>query len=223
MLLTDLPTVLRRAGLNVVEVDGWRTRGHGQFAAVETIVCHHTAGPASGLMPSLRVVTHGRSDLPGPLCNLGLGRDGTVYVVAAGYAFHAGTVLHGTYANDHSIGIEAEATGVTSWPEVQMKAYARLCAALCEHYGIPVSRVLGHKEVAAPLGRKIDPNFDMASFRRRVELAKPDPEITHGPLIDHALEDLTTARRATKNTRRRRILRKAKQLLATLPSWPKRG
>jgi hypothetical protein len=166
--LTDLADVARSAGLKVVEVDGWRTRGHGRFVAVDTIVCHHTAGPKLGNMPSLGVVTRGRADLAGPLCNYGLARDGTVYVVAAGYAWHAGQVRQHTYGNAYAIGIEAEGTGRDSWPSVQMDAYARLCAALCAHYGVPVGRVLGHKEVCAPVGRKSDPNFDMGAFRARV-------------------------------------------------------
>lgn len=180
MLLTDLATVVGRSGLKVVEQPGWKSRGHGSFQAVDAIVCHHTAGPASGNMPSLGVVTKGRAGLAGPLCNLGLGRDGTVYVVAAGYAWHAGDVLQGWQSNDHAIGIEAEATGTGKWPKVQMDAYAVLCAALCDHYDIPVARVLGHKEVCRPRGRKIDPNFDMSDLRAAVRAIdttpKPAPE-----------------------------------------------
>lgn len=168
MMLTDLADICRAAGLATREVDGWRTRGHGEMRQPETVVCHHTAGPASGNMPSLNVLIHGRTDLPGPLCHLGLGRDGTVYVVAAGLAYHAGTVRETTMGNAYAIGIEAEATGVDPWPEIQLEAYAQLCRALCDAYGIPVIRVLGHKEVCSPVGRKTDPNFDMAAFRRQI-------------------------------------------------------
>lgn len=171
MMLTDLADACRKGGLDVREVDGWRTRGHGGFAAVETVVCHHTAGPATGNVPSLGVVVHGRPGLTGPLCNLALARDGTVHVVAAGCAWHAGDVRSPSFANDHAVGIEAEATGTGTWPTTQMDAYARLCAALVARYGIPVSRVLGHKEVCAPPGRKVDPNFDMDAFRARVRAA----------------------------------------------------
>lgn len=169
--LTDLAQTVRTTGLKVDEVNGWRTRGHAPFTRVESVVCHHTAGPATGNMPSLNVVTHGRAGLAGPLCNLGLGRDGTVYVVAAGVAWHAGATRQSWQSNYRSIGIEAEATGVTTWPAVQMDAYARLCKALCDHYKIPVARVLGHKEVCTPPGRKIDPNFDMGAFRARIRNA----------------------------------------------------
>lgn len=168
MMLTNLADVLRAAGLKVEEVAGWKTRGHGQMTAVETIVCHHTAGPAKGNYPSLGTVRDGRTGLAGPLAQLGLGRDGTVYVIAAGVCYHAGAVFEKYEDNWHAIGIEAEATGTDPWPSVQYAAYAKLCAVLRKQYGIPNGRVLGHKEVAKPKGRKPDPNFDMDAFRATV-------------------------------------------------------
>ncbi len=41
-------------------------------------------------MPSLGVIRDGRPGLKGPLSQLGLGRDGAYYVIAAGRAQHAG-------------------------------------------------------------------------------------------------------------------------------------
>lgn len=171
MMLTDLADACRKSGLPVEEVDGWRTRGHGELFAVNGIVCHHTATPkgAAGNYPTLRIVRDGRVGLPGPLSQLGLGRDGTVYVIAAGVAYHAGDTFYPRQDNWHTIGIEAEHDGVSPWPPVQLSAYVRLVAALAEHYGVPLSNVQGHKEVAEPLGRKIDPNFDMTEFRARVK------------------------------------------------------
>lgn len=198
--LGDLADACRKSGLKVVEVKGWTVRGHAPFTHVETIVCHHTAGPASGNMPSLEVVKSGRPGLTGPLCNLALGRDGTVYVVAAGVAYHAGAVSSKAYDNWHAIGIEAEATGTSAWPEVQMDAYARLCAALCAHYGIEVSRVLGHKEVASPRGRKVDPNFDCDVFRKRVIVAahtRKEPQMT--PALQFKADLLAACRKAKAN------------------------
>jgi hypothetical protein len=176
MLLTDLADACRKSGLPVVEVDGWATRGHGEFLGVNSIVLHHTATPKSyaGDYPSLRVVRDGRSDLPGPLSQLGLGRNGTVYVIAAGVAWHAGATFYPRQDNWHAIGIEAEHDGISPWPLIQHAAYVRLVAALVEHYGIALSNVQGHKEVAKPLGRKIDPNFDMTDFRRRVRNIRID-------------------------------------------------
>lgn len=168
MMLTNLASVLRAGGLKVTEVAGWKTRGHGQMTAVEAIVCHHTAGPKTGNYPSLAVVRDGRTGLAGPLSQLGLGRDGTVYVIAAGVCYHAGATFYTWQNNWHAIGIEAEATGTDDWPPVQYQAYVKLCAVLRRAYDVPNARVLGHKEVAKPLGRKPDPNFNMDIFRRKV-------------------------------------------------------
>lgn len=181
MFATDLADVARHAGLHVVEVEGWQSRGHGPLDDVTGVVCHHTAGPSAaakpGDFPSLKTVRDGRTGLSGPLCNLGLGRSGTVYVVAAGLAYHAGAVrvARPPYGNSHMLGIEAENDGVgEAWPQAQMDAYARLCAALAVRYGFGLGRVLAHKEVCWPAGRKTDPDFDMGALRRAV-----DAEITH--------------------------------------------
>ena len=88
--LTWLPQVLLDAGLKVAEQPGWRTRGRGDVGPTKGVICHHTAGAKTGNMPSLGVVTNGRPDLPGPLAQLCLGRDGTYFVVAAGRCNHAG-------------------------------------------------------------------------------------------------------------------------------------
>lgn len=172
VMLYDLGIACRKSGLRVLEVAGWQSRGHGQMAGVRTIVCHHTAGPATGDAPSLGFIRDRG------LAQLVLGRTGTVYVVAAGLCWHAGVVHHPDMGNRWSIGIEAEATGRDVWPEVQYDAYVRLCAALVEHYRLGVNRVMGHKEVARPTGRKIDPNFDMAAFRAAVTAALEDDMFT---------------------------------------------
>jgi len=174
--LTWLPEILEDAGLKVAEQPGWRTRGRGDVGAIRGVMCHHTGGPLTGIMPSLGIVTNGRSDLPGPLAQLCLGRDGTFFVVAAGRANHAGAGnWQGiTTGNSSFIGIEAENTGHTSgpqadpWPDVQLDAYRRGIAAILKKIGANVSMCCGHKEYALPPGRKVDPTFDMDEFRRQV-------------------------------------------------------
>jgi len=170
--LTWMANVLRDAGLKVVEQPGWTSRGHGDFGTPKGVLCHHTAGPAKGNMPSLAVITTGRSDLAGPLANLGLGRDGTFYCIAAGKAWHAGKGLYKGVSdgNGQLIGIEAENTGLKTdpWPKVQMDAYAKGCAALLRHIGAPASMCAGHLEYALPKGRKSDPSFPMIKFRAAV-------------------------------------------------------
>jgi len=174
--LTWLPEILEDTGLKVAGQPGWRTRGRGDVGPIRGVICHHTAGPLTGIMPSLGIVTNGRSDLPGPLAQLCLGRDGTFFVVAAGRANHAGVGnWQGiTTGNASFIGIEAENTGHTSgpkadpWPEVQLDAYRRGVAAILKKIGANVIMCCGHKEYALPQGRKPDPTFDMDEFRRQV-------------------------------------------------------
>ncbi|GAA1645744.1 hypothetical protein GCM10009700_35180 [Brevibacterium sanguinis] len=173
MWLTALASIARKTGYPVVERPGWKTRGRGPMSGAKSVICHHTAGGAKGNYPSLGVVQNGRPGLPGPLAHYGLGRDGTIYVIAAGRANHAGVVDSTSHSNSYAIGIEAENTGRgEKWSDRQMDAYAKLCRALCDHYKIPISQVQGHKEVARPRGRKPDPSFDMNKFRNMVRARK---------------------------------------------------
>lgn len=174
--LTWLPGVLQARGIDVVEYRGWETRGHGDIGDIQGVLCHHTCGPLHGDLSDIGVLVDGRSDLAGPLCNIGLGRSGRVTMVAAGKGYHAGKGYWQGIAdgNAHMIGIEAENTGETTgpradtWPEAQMVAYAKVCAAICDYAKIRSVMVAGHKEYALPRGRKDDPNFDMIAFRARV-------------------------------------------------------
>ena len=174
--LTWLADTLRGAGLRVREQANWQTRGDDFVFSPAGVVCHHTAGPPHGNMPSLDTVVQGRSDLPGPLSQLCLGRDGTCYVVASGRANHAGPGMWMgvTSGNGRFIGIEAENTGEISgshgepWPAVQMEAYRRGVTALLSRLGVPSYMCCGHKEYALPVGRKPDPTFEMHLFRLNV-------------------------------------------------------
>jgi hypothetical protein len=172
--LTWLPDVLKGAGLKVSAVDGWQFRGRADVGEIVGVICHHTGTTVrrDQNMPTLRTLIDGRSDLTGPLAQLGLGRDGTYYVIAAGRANHAGAgSWQGvTTGNSSFIGIEAENSGEADdpWPDVQMDAYRRGAAAILKHVGRDAEFCAGHKEYALPHGRKDDPSFDMAIFRSGV-------------------------------------------------------
>lgn len=178
--LTDLADILRGAGLDVVEVDGWTKRGwkggttpDGGLLGLTGGLVHHTATSAAapGDYPSLRIVRDGRSDVPGPLAQLGLGRSGTWYVIAAGRANHSGAVDDPRWANPRCLGVEAEHPGDgTPWPPAQYASYVAGCRALAAHYGVTFAALTwrGHKEAAIPYGRKIDPRFSMPQFRADV-------------------------------------------------------
>lgn len=174
MWLTDLADACRASGLRVVEEPAWRTRGHGPMTAVRGLMWHHTAGPRSGNMPSLTVLRDGRPGLEGPLSQLGLARDGTVHVIAAGKAYHAGSgEWPGLTGNSDCIGIEAESVGDgTDWTPQQRDAMPRLSKALCARYRVPTTRVIAHREWAPT--RKIDPaGIDMRALRAAT--AAPTP------------------------------------------------
>lgn len=185
--LTWLPEVLRAAGLKVATEPGWENRGRGDVGNIFGVICHHTAGSKNGNLPSLGTLKNGRKAspgqdaLPGPLAQLGLGRDGTFVVIAAGRAIHAGKgSFKGVSGNARFIGIEAENTGTPSdqpWPDVQLDAYQRGVAAILKHLQKDETFCCGHKEFAP--GRKPDPSFDMNGFRARVRTIlrgeAPDP------------------------------------------------
>ena len=179
--LTWLPQVLEDAGLKVAETLGWRTRGRAEMDDIRGVICHHTATPQSlvGNMPTLNLLVSGRAAglgapaLQGPLAQLGLGRDGTFYVVAAGRANHAGAGRWEGLVNLGNacfIGIEAENSGAADddWPAVQLDAYHRGVAAILKKIGAGANMCCGHKEYAEPPGRKVDPSFDMPAFRSEV-------------------------------------------------------
>src|SRR5882724_1045564 len=115
--LTWLPDVLKGPGLKISLVPGWQTRGLGDVGQIVGVMCHHTGvnNPKRLNIPSLHSLRDGRkaepnlSALPGPLAQLGLARDGTYFVIAAGKAIHAGPgVFKDFTGNSRFIGIEAE-------------------------------------------------------------------------------------------------------------------
>jgi hypothetical protein len=214
---------LKAAGLKVAEVDGWQERGHGDVGTVQGVICHHTAGPKSGNMPSLGTVRDGRPDLPGPLSQLGLGRDGTFYIIAAGKCSHAGegewrSIKTG---NMSFIGIEAENTGSPNdfpWPSVQIDAYQRGVAAILKHINQSSDFCCGHKEYAHPLGRKKDPTFDMDAFRFAVaSLMQPGaaaPVLI--PAVEHT-NDVIIARRTLRRGAEGALVRTLQVRLGVTP------
>jgi len=172
--LTWLADVARSSGLPVVETAGWKARGHAEYIECRGVVAHHTGSSGTGNYPSLNTIISGRPDLSGPLAAYGLGRDGTVYVIAAGVCWHAGDGIEwggwlpANEGNWYSLGIEAESIGTRDdWTPAQRDAYPRLVAAILHYLGQPASRLAGHKEFST--AGKIDPAYwDMNQFRAQV-------------------------------------------------------
>lgn len=157
---TGIATRLRKAGLEVREVDGWKTRGRPGTFAPKGGVNHHTAGHPSKTSPapSLGIVTVGRPDLIGPLCNVLFGLDKTFYVVAAGIANHAGlpdvSPFHGMTGNSSAYGIEVEHDGLHPLGDKRVALLATAWAAIFRGKNIPASQLFQHWEWAP--SRKID-------------------------------------------------------------------
>lgn len=172
-----LPELLRAFGVQVEEFSGWRNRGHGDFFEIWGVMAHHTAGantPAS-------LIAYGHAGLRGLLSQIHLAKNGVATITGAGIAYHAG---RGSWpgvptnnGNSVLVGVEAvnAGNGVDPWPEAQLNAYYRICAAICWYLGHSSLRTVAHKEYAKIQG-KIDPHpLDMAQFRARVQFYIDNP------------------------------------------------
>ena len=148
------------AGHPVLFVPHWEDLGHGVLD-VQGGVNHHTAGPRSGATTSLRVVTFGRTGLPGPVANTYSSRPwnrepAKFYMVAARMAYHAGLGgWRGLYGNSSVAGHEAENDGVGEpWTDEHLDLIRVKDVAQCDVFGFPPELIPEHYEWAPT--RKID-------------------------------------------------------------------
>ena len=194
--LTDLADACRKSGLEVVEIAGWQKRGRPSYTGgfnPRGILVHHTgSNPPDSTAYVEWMARTGRGDLPAPLCQIALGRDGTVYVSAAGRANHAGDAkasgpIPAGDGNELYIGIEALNNGTEGWSTTQHAAYVRLCRALVDHYGWTPEHVRAHKETSH--SGKWDPGeLDMTKFRRAITAATTQEDDM--PLSDEDLDKI---------------------------------
>ena len=206
---TGVVEAFRDHGLTLGFCPGWETRGSSLFWPQGAVV-HHDAIPTRWTTPPGLLIS-GRPDLAGPLCNTALGADGTVWMVAAGRANHAGTgSWRGLVGNSTVWGTEAQNAGTGSqvWPDAQIAAYVALHAALVEFYGWPAGAemVCRHAEWTS---RKIDPagpwedghrwEFDASHFRALIAQGEPDMPLNDadlfsiGVIVKRSLDDADVA------------------------------
>lgn len=166
-----LADVLRAAGLEVREIEGWRTRGHGDFGEIWGVMLHHTGDQS------------GRGDNPGYIARhpalglasqLHLNRAGVWTICGVGIANHAGVGAYpGIPANNGNrvlIGVEAENSGTEGWAPAQYDSYMRGVAAILRRLGRNSTRAIGHKEYAGAAQGKWDPGgMDMAKARADIQ------------------------------------------------------
>ena len=151
-----LADALRAEGCKVKEVDGWENRGRPSSSGgfdPKGSKWHHTATTASyaNPNPTLNMCISGRSDLPGPLCQVLIGYDGVCWVIAAGRANHAGESKgFGPYyagdGNAQAFGWEIDYNGTQPMSPEQKDAAARASAAVAKKKGNDESWVVTHKE-----------------------------------------------------------------------------
>lgn len=192
MTPTELLAQLHRWGVPYHQTKGWRTRRRpastGGFGPVHGACAHHTAtrrllavgkkrDPAArrrSVRAVRRILIQGRPDLPGPLCQLDVTRGGSVGLIAAGRANHAGSIRPDVRdrliadlppqrppsggetvdGNTLCYGIENHNDGVGErYPAMQLLSLVLTNAAICDWHGWSENSVPQHRELTA---RKVD-------------------------------------------------------------------
>jgi hypothetical protein len=166
--ITWVPDVLRRAGLQVVEVDGWRARGLSETRTFDPrfLVWHHDAS-SPGDSPGVPAFMVRNYETAG--AQLWVDRAGRWHIIASGRAAHAGTVLPGMPTNETSIGVETDHTTGEAWPDVQLVSLRVGTAAILSVLGVGAIGLHFHKTICSPPGRKVDPaGLNLDDERRAV-------------------------------------------------------
>ena len=171
----DLVEFLKGAGLNVVEYDGWSTRG-GSWSGGHPagLMIHHTAPPVPYPVANLAGVADGRIK-----CNVNIKPDGSVVLVAyracnyssgqgssvvlaaarAGNPPSANAAARGLHddmgLNSYYVNIEVDHWGDgRPIPDVQHDALAIAARVTAAHYDLSAYNTVSHAESTA---RKVDP------------------------------------------------------------------
>lgn len=178
-MMEEAAALMDDAGLTVKASSGWKDRGKSSDVHYWAVLAHHTASTSD----NDALLINGRPDVSGPLCNWALHANGDWVTIASGRANHAG---EGTLPSSESQGIEA--TGPWGYPDTygpaafkQYDQYELGVACLLAAMNADIDDLFGHKETARPVGRKIDPYFDMDPFRKGVATAEEDDwDMTQG-------------------------------------------
>jgi hypothetical protein len=158
---------LLAAGLVVDQYPGWMTRARssgGYVAPAPTCVMWHHTASAAALADDAAYCAEGSPDAP--ICNLLVGRDGTVVVIAAGATntngkggpleIPPGVLVPADSMNTHALGMEIANSGVGEvYPAAQIDAAFTASLAITTALGLPPDAVATHHAWAPD--RKIDP------------------------------------------------------------------
>lgn len=202
-----LVRILKAEGLTVREYKDWRTHRRpataGAFGPINGVMIHHTVtGPKVDVVA---LCYNGHANLPGPLCQGVITKDGTVWLTSAGRSNHAGLgdgdVLEAvinesatlpkanqadTDGNARFYGFECEnkGDGKDPWPAKQYVAIVKAATAIERHYGWKNSTI-GHLEWQPG---KVDPRgFTMAKLRADIKACRALPAGKWGGPIKKAV------------------------------------
>lgn len=167
--ITDLPAVLRRAGIEVVLHEGWKSRGLSTSSRFEprSLVWHHDAS-APGDSPG--VPAYMIRNFANAGAQIWIDREGRWHFIASGRAAHAGRTLPGRVDNYTSVGIETDHTTGEEWAPDLLDSLRKGTAAILAHWRTtPVAGLHFHKTICDPPGRKVDPDgLSLGAERGRV-------------------------------------------------------
>lgn len=155
---TWLADEFRKAGLKVVEVAGWKTRGSTSFSPVG-VTWHATAGSRnSTAQGEVNVILNGSATAPPPIAQLMIYRDGTIYICAAGRCNHNKVGWAGPnkgLGNTALFGIEmANDNKGEPWSTAQLNAARKATAIMMRKIGAdPLKRLAAHYEHQPYAGR----------------------------------------------------------------------
>jgi hypothetical protein len=183
---TEVMARLRNEGIAVREQAGWQSRGNGQTSAYQGIVTHHTATAFANA--NLGVLINGRPDLSGPLCNSCGWADGSVGIIAAHPANHAGAsggyntapLPKTSLFNKMVWGHEIIYPGTSPMTAAQYRTATILSKICVDVFGFSdVNRIKGHAETS--ITGKWDPGYasgktiDLNKFRNDARIALNTP------------------------------------------------
>jgi hypothetical protein len=205
----DLATILRAAGVPVIEHSGWKSRGMGGHFDPRFVMWHHdgsalgpSPGVASWLLRNFESVGSQVWVCRG--CNKHA--SGTWHLLASGRAYHAGR--GGPYRdvaanrmNDFSIGIEVDQTTGEKWDQRVLDSLRKGTAAILKKWGQKANPGLLFHKTWAP-GRKVDPwGLDIHAERRAVAalLTTPPPAPAPAPAPTRPVVTLANVRPGKRN------------------------
>jgi len=202
----SLTRAAQKAGVDFAVDDTWLDIDpYGAGFQPVGVVWHHTATGTftTGNMPSLHWCR-----FPGVYagearaCQIVVGRDGFIQIIAGKGAYHAGAggpmKVNDTYipkdlGNRYLIGIEIEASSTTKVNKkdrqtpkngmnpVQLEVVAKYCAALFDILKWPTEAAIRHQDWAP--GRKVDVGIDLSVIRERIDAYRVTPPVPEVPVV----------------------------------------